>query len=161
MKKVGVLGLQRSGTTYLMWLLRHNFDVEIDKKIWKHALPTDDRNWYKQPIGRAAINLLPNPTFLIFKDIDHWLASIEREPKDFYQTRGSMDKDELAVFYQRYLHAWHGHVHFLRYENFLGDIEGSLNKVGEIIGQQPKSYLEPSTVPSSPNWQYEDRERYV
>lgn len=158
LKQVGILGLQRSGTTYLMWLIRNNFDADIRKAIWKHSLPTDKLDWLKNPMPRAAINVKPEPTVLIYKTLEHWKDSIDREAKDFYKMRGHVGLDQ---FYSDYHSAWSGSVKFIKYEDFITDFKLNLHKLGEIIGQKPKSYKEPYKVPSSPDWKPEHKERYA
>lgn len=104
---VEVLGLQRSGTCYLQWLIRNNFNADIACTTWKHNLPNESYGFRKKvPMGATAVQVLDTPaikTVLIKKDLDHWLGSLERNPKDFYRHRGEVDAED---FYRRYHHAW-------------------------------------------------------
>jgi hypothetical protein len=97
---------------------------------------------------------------LVRKDLDHWLASIERLPRDVGQVRG-FDPDDPAATWHAFYAAWEPHAPLVRYEDFLEDFEGAVIELGAHLGVQPVSFEVPEKVPYSPDWEPDHRSRYV
>jgi len=146
--KAEVYGLQRSGTNYLEWVLHHCFGIDVQYGVLKHHLPEE-------------LNLTDNPKVLIYKDFDHWKSSIERMPVDLYLLRG--DDVNLKQFHTDFNSKWKKRIPSVRYEDFLIDYKGSLEKLSKIFNIPILNYDQPraGSLHRSQDFKPEDVYRYV
>lgn len=166
MKKVQVFGLQRSGTNYLHWVIARNLPVKATKSGgWKHGFPWERR------IGLHGAKRLPTTIsrtlrqndiqpVIVGKDLDHWLMSLSRDPKDYDRGAGAVEAD-TRVAWVRFYDEWSEHGPVVRYEDFIARFKPSLSRLAELLGVEPHSFEEPDKVPNSPDWTPEDRARYL
>lgn len=157
---VQVFGLQRSGTNYLHWLVGRNLRIQVTKDAgWKHGFPHERRiglhgaTPLQVPIVENAARL-GIQIVVVRKDLDHWLESIARDPKDY-------DRGDPERAWHAFYGAWRQFAPIVRYEDFLGDFRQSMDHLGSIFGVSPRSYRQPTKVPNSPRWSPEKRTRYV
>jgi hypothetical protein len=118
--KFCIFGLQRSGTTFLEFLLVNNFDCEIaNNENWKHSLTKIESN---------------HIVFNIYKNPYTWIESIVfRDPADILVTSDSLltpgynighDKvnlANLAKLYNDYALEWFDKDTFVSYESLIDD----------------------------------------
>lgn len=163
--RVQAFGLQRSGTNYLHWLFEHDFDAEATKRGgWKHGFPWERRVGLhgKKRLSRPIVDNLARRRIqpvIIRKDLDHWLESLERNPKDYDQGAGAVESDPVKAW-ERFYTEWAEHGPVFRYEDFLEDFPAAMTRLGELVGP-PVSLVEPESVRYSPDWKPEDRSRYL
>jgi len=164
---VQVFGLQRSGTHFTHDVIALNFDASAtkDRGGWRHAFPDERRRGLhgRKRIPTTVIERVRQEQItpvLVRKDLDHWLASIDRLPRDVAKVRGFTWDDPAATWHAFY-EAWEPHAPVVRYEDFLEDFPPSLITLGMAIGLAPHSEIVPAQVPYSDDWQPEHRSRYV
>lgn len=164
--KVQVFGLQRSGTNYLHWVLSKNFPVKTTKDGgWKHGFPWERRIGLHgaEPLDTSIAQRLIDKNIqpvVVRKDLEHWLPSIDREPKDYHKGAGAVEGDR-AKAWERYYREWAEHAPIVRYEDFLADFDAALRSLGDLIGVSPVRADQPTRVPNSRRWRPSDRKRYI
>lgn len=124
-RKVKILGLQRSGTNWLTQLVKKNLDVQVYEDplqpFFKHALPFEDsvvvrssNEKVKTPVPEKYIQSNPDELFIVvYKPAELWVKSIEKKRVDLEQkrpfifdTNGAIDKQEALLFWNSYMKAW-------------------------------------------------------
>lgn len=157
-----MLGLPRSGTHYLRWLIERNFDALTHKHLgWEHALPHDRWQGYATRMNGTVLEATAGLTRLvIYKDRARWLASLDRNPPAARQVADYLGPSADRV-YSEFMAGWAPHAHLIRYESFIVDFPSALDYLGTLIGQQPLAYVAPEQVPESPDWMPAHRERYL
>ena len=124
-----ILGLQRSGTTWLGHLLGNNFKVEVSGN-GKHDLPGEYEHLHDGPV------------YLIRKRLDHWLNSIARRSETLPGTHPEIYPDgKLSMykaaqlherFYREWLNLYAYDVQPVSYEEILADPCGFLERVQAV-----------------------------
>ena len=132
MRTLQVIGLQRSGTSWLHTLLAKNFTNCTARVIKRHRFPGENHDGWAQD----AIY------FVIRKRLDHWLNSMARFPGQMQLLRpelfrdGEFDMEAGAEFYSNFYHAWQnnspGPVHFIDYERLLANPRSILVNLQEL-----------------------------
>jgi hypothetical protein len=116
--KFCIFGLQRSGTTFLEYLLTNNFDCEIaNNENWKHSLTRIETN---------------HVVFNIYKNPYTWIESIVfRDPADILITSSSLLSDgynighdnvnlvNLSKLYNDYALEWFDQNTHVSYESLI------------------------------------------
>lgn len=174
---VHVLGLQRSGTNYLVELIRQNTTERIiltgDRTVcWKHALPNEQSNnaSYSGLSAGNAVNSHPEILIcLIAKHPKHWLASAVKPGHDLLIKRkhltngGSPNILKLLELYREFYKGW---IDLLKqrqnktsspflvfsYEKTLRQPFKSTEQVSKILSLDMKSstdFIDPTRVPYS------------
>ena len=135
-KYIQVVGLQRSGTTWLHSLLKHNFVVSM--------LPV----CYGPPPLPSSHFVL---TVVIKKDLDKWLDSIERNHANFYEwypelyAEGGLNTPALKDLHQEFYDKWSdcacesSNVVFVNYLDLLGNTEAFLEQLQRDYDLRDKS----------------------
>jgi hypothetical protein len=116
--KFNIFGLQRSGTTFLEFLLKDNFVCEVaNGSNWKHTLTRVESDYI---------------TFNIYKNPYTWIESVVfRDPADLLLTSPSLldegynighdrvNLELLAKLYNNYALSWYDECTFVRYEDLI------------------------------------------
>jgi hypothetical protein len=146
---VQIVGLQRSGTTWLGTMVRNNYAVNC-QRMGKHHMPKE----YAFPTLDA--------TLVIRKRVDHWLGSIGRQKKNLHQLRrrlyrpdGTLDKLKAHALHTEFYDAWHAEpgVVMIEYATLLREPEMVLGEIAKrlkwqrIDGQTTFNLEGPSEVP--------------
>lgn len=126
---VHVLGAQRSGTNYLVELIRRNVTGQIygtgDRSLcWKHALPSEKRG-APRPAGEAILSSVAL-ICLIAKHPERWIASILHggthdlflKRRDLLAPSGTPDITKTMAFYEAFYSLW---VDVLERRHFVQD----------------------------------------
>lgn len=131
--KVHIIGLQRSGTSWLAQLITHNYQAEplIHKK---HNLPGEG-------IDDADMVLV------IQKRLDHWLNSVSRNTANLWQMRPEMftqtnpnymDQFKAVRLYERFYREWLAEdVCHIWYHDLLAAPEKVLTGLGLKRNEKP------------------------
>lgn len=156
MKKVKVLGLQRSGTTYLEHLIKQNFECDIGVQsnidiCWKHALPNCTK--YKVAINSLITN--DGLAVQIVKQFNQWSDSIKRFPADFFiKNKEVKTETQLKSFYDNYIEEWdiaivETKVNIVRinYLDLISNLSVELDKLK--LPRQTNKYIDIVQVPQS------------
>lgn len=147
--KVEIYGLQRSGTNYLEWILDKCFGLDVQYGIRKHDFPEE-----------RGITDFSNK-IVIYKDFDHWVESIKRDPSDLWFARGH--DVNLREFYDKFNSEWSAKIPSVRYEDFLLDYEGSLDNLSRIFNTPVLNYNKPvpGSLHRSQGFRQEHFSRYI
>ena len=102
MFKIKVIGLQRSGTTYLEYVVEKNFKCHITKEgdrsvCWKHALPLEPVRLPKGSATGITIDRIKSQnvfTILVVKPFDKWVESLQKFPADIFHKRPYLKNDK-------------------------------------------------------------------
>lgn len=161
-----MFGLQRSGTNYLLAVIRTNFPVETTKGEagWVHGFPDEKRRGghgrKRQPESiRRTLETLNITPVVVRKDLDRWVKSIRRQPQQVEDVTGFTWDDPEATW-RRFYEAW-SFAPTLRYGDFIEDFESAVEALGDRLGVKPVSLVEPEKVPYSPHWRPEHKRRYM
>lgn len=166
MLKVQVFGLQRSGTNYLHWVIQRDLDAEpVESAGWKHAFPWEKRTGlhgkHPQPDTIVeTLNALRVRPVVVSKDLPHWLASIERNPKDYERGGGAVEADK-AKAWVRFHQEWSAYAPIVRYEDFVADFSGALDRLARLLDVRVTARKQPKKVPNSPRWHPDHKRRYL
>jgi hypothetical protein len=163
--KVKLFGLQRSGTNYLDWLLKNDFEglSIIEGLGWKHALPSEyySKNMQDCLMDCTVWEVIKKDKItpiIIYKEYSNWLDSIKRDSVNYF----NFNRPEPRNFYWQWHNDWSLRTdNFIQYEDFIKDFEKTLNKLGKMIGSKPTRYEEPEKVKNSCNWKETDKLRYL
>ena len=95
------MGLQRSGTTYLEYIVEKNFKCDITKEgnrtvCWKHALPLETVAHPNKEIEVTIDSLQRQNVFtiLMIKPFDKWVQSLKKFPADIFHKRPELKNDK-------------------------------------------------------------------
>ena len=188
-KHIKVIGLQRSGTTYLEYLLDKNFNVKVYKEgditiCFKHAFPGEKvlklNNgktiiWEKTTIGR--INEHKDLLVIIIqKHFEHWFESISRKPVDLpvkhpeiFNNDKTVDKTKAFKLYSSFYKAWknrllnNSNIQLINYEDIIHDFTLILRLL-QILYKLPlklPSWQNMDKVPQSAKFTEERRKYYL
>lgn len=139
MRLVKIYGERNSGTIYIEWLLKNNFDIKIIDTPdlgWKHRLaPTEDE--LKERIKKEVIFVC------IIKNPYSWLLSMHKRPYQHEELRKLPFSRFLKYSYGDYrnpivmwnlkyqsyikMQRYANNFHFIRFEDLLTDMKTSLN----------------------------------
>lgn len=105
MKEVKAIGVQRTGTNYIEYLLRENFEVYSHSCLevfWKHALPSEVPN-LKRKIEQRNLILI-----IVRKPFDLWYKSISKYKADFHKRRFDVygNYNKMFAFYKKWYIDW-------------------------------------------------------
>jgi len=171
---VKIIGLQRSGTTYLEYLIEKNFEVNVPKAddtsiCWKHAFPQEDRIHGPNP---PIQNIVATPNLaivLVKKAQESWIHSINRYPGDLYIRRPYLRTGDLIEFYESFYLEWEVLLKkidvpnlVIDYEEFLIDFDGAMEKI-KNLGLEPsfEKFENMTKVPNSRMFDEEQRAQYL
>lgn len=184
-KRIKILGLQRSGTNWIEFLIRRNLDVYVYSSplvpFFKHALPDESIiNRYKS--GELVITEVPsqyvhdNPDelfIIIRKPLDKWIASIRRNPADLHQKRpeifsaAGVDIKKAGELYTGYHSGWMAlnapNVLFTDYVGVLKDYSSFLELLVLKYNIRPLAnhWKNVYKVPHSGKFTSKQRKRYL
>lgn len=188
MKKIKVIGLQRSGTTYLEHIIDLNFECNISKEgdrsiCWKHALPMERVKLPDDSIAVTIEEIKRQDVYIIVvsKSFDSWVKSLQKFPADLFQKRPSLKNDgdwrsgenlnlpELAHFYDKFHKKWEEKLiehninfHFVDYVNLLKAPEQELDRVNAIgVERKLKNYVTEIKVPQSQDFNAARKQEYL
>jgi len=179
-----VFGVQRTGTTYLRELLKQNFGCEVltNELGWKHGEICDPKPKLKKEAHKYSAKRFAQlqgiaerddiTAIIIIKNPYSWLQSIERYaarawPKPF----GS-----VAEYFSFYNARYAGHLEaisaqkplwcyktafFIRYEDLLTDLWGTLKHVERLSGHHMKYCHDVEKVEQSHPLTVEKRKFYL
>lgn len=145
MKQIKIYGERNSGTIYLEWLLKNNFNIELlDKPItgWKHRIAPSKEEISSLDNDICYVCLVKNPY--------SWLLSMQKRPKGHDELKNLRFRKFLICPYGDYRNPiimWNlknqsyidlgtytkNHVVVL-YEDLLQDISPSLNSIAQKFG---------------------------
>lgn len=126
---IQVYGMQRSGTNFLEYTLRYNFDIDYDGTTWGIGeVPGDERYAMKQSLKHLLPKRNRGKALIIRRDFDVWNESVKRQ---FPMCR--YNKDIYNFYYDTpYRENWHTDDYLLvehewcvkNYEMLLNSIRG-------------------------------------
>lgn len=168
---IKVIGLQRSGTNWLTELLDLNFDEKVFKEpmdpFFKHSLPYDDVVLLNS--GKMVRQEQPRDVdckkILIYKPVDKWLESIEKNPADLKYKKPGVFEGGLEEYWINFNHGWFDLVDYVvDYSDLLWDFEKELGSIKSELGltrvDLPFGFTNVGKVPQSKEFTEKDRERY-
>lgn len=189
MDKIKVIGLQRSGTTYLEYVVEKNFKCSITKEgdrsvCWKHALPLE---LVKLPNGSdtgVTIERIAEEgvfTILVIKPFDKWIQSLQKFPADIFHKRPYLKNDKnwrvgrnmnmkaLQKFYHDFHVNWIKELESrglpfidINYIDLLKNPESELDRLVEAgFDKKVEKYLTEMKVPQSKDFNQKRREHYL
>lgn len=142
-----VIGIQRSGTTWLTDLISNNFDTQYIQSFWKHRTPlgVQDSLYCKKKVYENDL-ILDNNVFYIAvqKDYNTWLESIKRKKVDFRHTHITTQKDKFLEVYNSWDN-WKNdqlqqeNFYFKTYLDWLKDWETYLQEIEQLTGWKRKN----------------------
>lgn len=189
MNKIKVIGLQRSGTTYLEYVIQRNFKCDITKEgdrsvCWKHALPLEP---VKLPSGSETgitIERIQEEdvfTVLVTKPFDKWVQSLQKYPADIFHKRPELKNDKnwrvgknmnmkaLQKFYHDFHVSWikeldsRGMPYLdIDYIDLLKSPETELDRLLKVgFEKKLKKYSTEMKVPQSKDFDKKRRDHYL
>lgn len=151
MKKVKVIGMQRSGTYWLSAMIHQNCDVNLVRRdlvnFWKHALPGEvPPEHYRDTV-----------LILIYKPIEFWLPSVVRKPIDLFRRRPPLGSnkhpnlDMLVDFYHKFMSWEDKGVYLVNYMDLVRDPEGRFREMCSdlCLPIKPGDFVNPKSVKHS------------
>ena len=176
MKKLQVIGLQRSGTNFLENIIRNNFDILVVRGSrdfsFKHGFPNEK---YISENGKFnTINIenieKGNPFIVLINKIyPVWLDSIKKFPADLYIQRPSLKNTDLESFHSDFYEQWEHNlkekgINFISidYIDLLKDFEGTLDKIMNQFQLKKKGqYTNVQKVNHSNTFKELQRQNYI
>lgn len=176
---IKVVGLQRSGTNYLTELLKANFEANVYddplQPFFKHAFPKQTRIQlnsgviYDTPMYPKDYTEVK--VVFVHKKFRHWFKSIERFEADLkikqpslYNREGELCRSKAEQLHDSFYNAWTQYADVVvPYESLIKDLTGTLDDIAMVLGIKPKhdTYIDVETVPHSPNFKPEDKQKYL
>lgn len=163
-ERIILIGLERSGTTWVGGLLRDNFTERLYER-GKHSVPQDfDKH------GEGLIDLPGNLFVVIYKELSMWLKSIGRNDRWFSDRHPNLKNElDLAYYYHYFYHRWgllerSRDIHFIPYESILIDpIEflDRLQQCGSLERKHTTWKLDTKRGASTRPWTKETKQEYI
>jgi hypothetical protein len=181
---IHVLGLQRSGTNYVVELARSNLRCETlttgDRTIcWKHALPDEtgpNASHTGLSAGEAVLRRNDLLIVLVAKHPFQWVSSVtKRNAQDIFLKRKQLlveDKPSIlkmmqlySAFYRSWLNLLSSENEskyiFVRYEDALLNPQQTVSRIGDYAEASPVAETRlPERVPFNRAFSQSDRARY-
>jgi len=167
-KKIQIIGLQRSATNYVEQLIRLNYKVEVFPNskneiytdiVWKHSLPFPD------VIGK--LNKSEILTIVIQKELSKWLISISNDKQDI-DTKYPVDyPNRLTDLYKKFYRHWEEakikNKETIDYKNLLLSFRDRLLKLEKKYKLERKNQelIDIKQVPCSALFTKERRDYYI
>lgn len=112
--KFCIFGLQRSGTTFLEFLIKQNFKCEVANGVnWKHSLT-------KVNVDGQVFNIYKNPytwiESVVYRDSADLLVT---SPHLLEEGSDKINLANLAGLYNDYVLSWYDKTTFVRYEDLI------------------------------------------
>jgi hypothetical protein len=164
-RQVYVVGLPRSGTTWLAGLIGNNFAVPQMRDKWKHHFP-DNGGWEDGALF-----------FVIAKKLPHWINSARRwkaKPpsgnpyilQKIYKElgEGHVTDEKLRDLYKRFYSSWSDSGRdgvFVLYESLLKDPSWTLRDFEAKLGLMRLSHRRNGFSLSGPQWDAHRRSYYL
>lgn len=174
--RIGIAGIQRTGTNFVQELIERHFGVPVFKPFWKHLMVGENYSG-GLPVHQV---LDENRNLRIAVVVKHplmWLESVlTRRQADLFKTRGEMltgEGEELAgqlgrlygVYYEGWLQRidTDPFVRLVRYEDALsGDYASVIAALAELAPSRlPEGVYATPLVDHSTVFTEVDRERYL
>lgn len=120
--KFCIFGLQRSGTTFLEFLIKQNFKCEVANGAnWKHSLT-------KVNADGLVFNIYKNPytwiESIVFRDPADLLVNSPHLLDEGYNIgHDQVNLENLSKLYNDYVLSWYDIKTFVRYEDIINPVE--------------------------------------